>query len=144
MPSTGGTDEKVYERLGSWSIHVHFWTRNPNPLLHVIRYGNIKRDAERYYANQWWTAQAAAVFIMTSVFERSMWRYKYSRALRSIYIEAGHLCQTFCLTATAMKLAPFCTAALSDSLIEQELGIDGIRESVLYMCAAGHVRNGSA
>jgi hypothetical protein len=39
--ATGGTDVKVYERLSSWSIHVHFWTRNPNPLLHVIRYDDM-------------------------------------------------------------------------------------------------------
>ena len=76
---------------------------------------------------------------MSAVFEREMWLYDYSRALRTIYIEAGHLCQTFCLTATALGLAPFCTIALADSMIEGDLGLDGIRESVLYAAAAGHV-----
>ncbi len=39
--ATGGTDEKVYERLSSWSAHVHFWTRRPDPGLHVLRYEDM-------------------------------------------------------------------------------------------------------
>ncbi len=39
--ATGGTDAKVYERLSSWSAHVHFWTRKPNPRLHVMRYEDM-------------------------------------------------------------------------------------------------------
>lgn len=107
--------------------------------LHVIHHGSVKQRAEKYCGNQWWTRDAAALFIMTAVFQRTRWLYDSSRALRNIYIEAGHLCQTFYLTATALKLAPFCTTALADSMIERDLGLDGIRESVLYLAAAGHV-----
>jgi hypothetical protein len=39
--ATGGTNEKVYERLSSWSAHVHFWTRRPHPELHVMRYEDM-------------------------------------------------------------------------------------------------------
>jgi hypothetical protein len=39
--ATGGSDEKVYERLSSWSAHVHFWTRRPHPELHVMRYEDM-------------------------------------------------------------------------------------------------------
>jgi hypothetical protein len=54
-----------------------------------------------------------------------------------VLIETGHLCQTFCLTATRLGLAPFSTAALKDSLIEKDLGLDGISESVLYVAGVG-------
>jgi hypothetical protein len=37
----GATDHTVYELFGSWSIHVHFWTRNPSPRLLVIRYEDM-------------------------------------------------------------------------------------------------------
>ncbi len=109
--------------------------------LHVLHLGRVKRNAEAFCAGQWWTKYAGALFIMTAVFERTMWLYEFSRALRNIYFEAGHLCQTFCLTATALNLAPFCTAALADSMIEREIGLDGIGESVLYVAAAGRVRS---
>ncbi|HTH97891.1 MAG TPA: sulfotransferase domain-containing protein [Stellaceae bacterium] len=39
--ATGGDDDKVYEHLGSWSIHVHFWTRRPSPRLLVLRYEDL-------------------------------------------------------------------------------------------------------
>jgi hypothetical protein len=39
--ATGGSDEKVYERLSSWSAHVHFWTRRPHAGLHVMRYEDM-------------------------------------------------------------------------------------------------------
>ncbi len=109
--------------------------------LHVLHLGRVKNRAEAFCAGQWWTRYAGALFIMTALFERTMWLYGCSRALRNIYLEAGHLCQTFCLTATALNLAPFCTAALADSMIEREIGLDGIRESVLYVAAAGRVRS---
>jgi SagB-type dehydrogenase family enzyme len=81
--------------------------------------------------------QAAALFLMTAVFPRSMWKYRFARAYRVVTLDAGHLCQTLCLTATFLGLAPFCTAALKDTLIEKDLGLDGITESVMYVAGVG-------
>ena len=64
-------------------------------------------------------------------------KYHHPRAYRVVLLDAGHLCQTFCLVATWLGLAPFCTAALKDTQIEKDLGIDGIRESVLYVAGVG-------
>jgi SagB-type dehydrogenase family enzyme len=93
--------------------------------------------ARAYCADQPYVAHAAALFIMTGVFARSMWKYQHPRAYRVVLLDAGHLGQTFCLTATRMGLAPFSTAALKDTLIERDLGIDGISESVLYVTGIG-------
>jgi len=95
------------------------------------------RRAAEYCAGQDWVRNAAALFIMTAVWERSMWKYRFPRAYRTILLDAGHVCQTFCLVATHLRLAPFCTAALKDSLIEKDLGLDGLGESVLYVAGAG-------
>jgi SagB-type dehydrogenase family enzyme len=95
------------------------------------------RKATSYCADQQWFAGAAALFIMTAVFARTRWKYTGARAYRVILLETGHLCQTFCLTATRLGLAPFSTAALKDSLIEKDLGLDGISESVLYVAGVG-------
>jgi SagB-type dehydrogenase family enzyme len=97
------------------------------------------RIASAYCADQPYFAGAAALFIMTAAFARTMWKYGRARAYRVVLLETGHLCQTFCLTATRMGLAPFSTAALKDSLIEKALGIDGISESVLYVAGVGLV-----
>ena len=44
-----------------------------------------------------------------------------ARAYRDVLLEAGHFCQTFCLAATSLGLASFCTGALADSIIEEDL-----------------------
>ena len=97
------------------------------------------RLASAYCADQRYFAGAAALFIMTAVFARTMWKYGGARAYRVVLLETGHFCQTFCLTATRLGLAPFSTAALKDSLIEKDLGLDGIAESVLYVAGVGLV-----
>lgn len=90
-----------------------------------------------YLPGQDWYNDASAVMLMTAVFERVQWRYPYARAYRAILAESGHLCQTFCLLATALGLAPFCTMALADSRIERDLQLDGVSESVIYAAGVG-------
>ena len=86
---------------------------------------------------QWWFREASAVVLLTAVFERTRWRYEGPRAYRAVLLEAGHACQTFCLTATWLGLAPFSSMALADSAIERMLGLDGVSESVLYAAGVG-------
>jgi SagB-type dehydrogenase family enzyme len=82
-------------------------------------------------------ADASALVLMAPVFARTMWRYPSSRAYRSVLIEAGHLCQTFCLVATAMKLAPFSTIGFGEQAWERALGLDGISETPVYIAGVG-------
>ena len=105
--------------------------------LEMINTNTSREKAWLYCARQHFVRNAAALFLMTALFPRTMWKYQHPRAYRVVLLDAGHLCQTFCLTATWLGLAPFCTAALKDTLIEKDLGIDGIRESVLYIAGVG-------
>ncbi len=86
--------------------------------------------------------EAAVVVVMASVLERVVWRYAHARAYRVLLIEAGHLGQTFCLTAAALGLAPFCTAALADSTIEADLHLDGESQPVVYAVGVGTAVDG--
>jgi SagB-type dehydrogenase family enzyme len=105
--------------------------------LELLRRGADSRQITEYLANQFWYGGAAFVVFMTAVFARTRWKYDYARAYRAVLIEAGHLCQTFCLTATRLGAAPFCTMAFADSKIEKALGVDGIAESAIYVTGAG-------
>lgn len=105
--------------------------------LHLIRRGASSRRVVDYLSGQWWYRDAAALILMTSVLPRVRWRYPSPRAYRSVLLDAGHVCQTFCLVATWLKLAPFCTQALADSRIERDLGIDGVDEILLYAAGVG-------
>jgi SagB-type dehydrogenase family enzyme len=105
--------------------------------LALVKRGLTAARLEQYVALQSCYRDAAAVVVMSAVFGRSQWRYGFPRAYRVVLLDAGHLCQTFCLVATALGLAPFCTAALGDSVVEGDLGLDGITESVIYACGVG-------
>jgi len=98
---------------------------------------NARSRIERYLPGQAWYGKASVLVLMTAVFARTDWKYPSPRSYRDVMLEAGHFCQTFCLVATALGLAPFCTAALADSLIERDLGIDGVSEYVVYACGVG-------
>jgi len=108
-----------------------------NHCLETINTHTTRDKAWLYCARQDYARNAAALFLMTVIFRRTMWKYRHARAYRVVLLETGHLCQTFCLVATWLGLAPFCTAAMKDTLIEKDLGIDGIRESVLYIAGVG-------
>ena len=105
--------------------------------LQELRRGASAEEIQKDLAGQWWFRDAAFVVYLTAVFGRTQWKYDYARAYRAILIEAGHLCQTFCLTATWLDLAPFCTIAIADTRIEKKLQLDGISESVIYAMGAG-------
>jgi SagB-type dehydrogenase family enzyme len=111
--------------------------RPANHRLERISTNASPKKAWLYCARQHFVRNAGALFLMTAVFPRTMWKYHHARAYRVVLLDAGHLCQTFCLVATWLGLAPFCTAAVKDTLIEKDLGIDGIRESVLYVAGVG-------
>jgi len=105
--------------------------------LNVLKTGASRRNVARYVPVQWWYESAAAIVFMTAVFPRVQWRYQSPRAYRSVLVEAGHLCQTFCLVATWLRLAPFCTLMLGDAALERDLGVDGVAESFIYAAGVG-------
>ena len=94
-------------------------------------------QAAALIAHQHYYAGASALLVFTAVFERELWKYPFSRAYRAVLIDAGHLAQTCCLVATELGLAPFCTMAFFETPIETLLGIDGRRESALYVAGVG-------
>jgi SagB-type dehydrogenase family enzyme len=112
--------------------------------LERIRGPVSRARLQAYLPNSGYFASASAMVFFTVVFERILWRYPYSRAYRAALVEAGHLCQTFCLTATWLGLAPYCVMGLADTLIERDLQIDGIGEAVLYTAGVGRPPAGGA
>lgn len=122
---------------------IYHYSSNAHVLVR-IRDGFTAEQAVDYCAGQEWVGCAAALFIMTAVFARTMWKYPFPRAYRVVLAEVGHLCQTFCLVATSLGLGPFETMALKDTTIEADLGIDGYSESVLCVAGVGVPAPGTA
>jgi SagB-type dehydrogenase family enzyme len=116
---------------------IYHYAADVHALERVGRERVNAKMLRRYVPRSGHFAKASAMVFFTAVFERQLWRYPYARAYRAALVEAGHVCQTFCLTATWLGLAPFSVMGLADSQIEKDLGIDGVSEAVLYAAGVG-------
>jgi SagB-type dehydrogenase family enzyme len=105
--------------------------------LRRLKSGDLRREAVRTACGQQWIGKAAFLCVMTAVFTRTLWKYAFEAAYRVLWLDAGHLCQTFDLLATARGLGAFQTAAVQESFVEGLIGLDGVKEFPLYLCGAG-------
>ncbi|MDT8273779.1 MAG: SagB/ThcOx family dehydrogenase, partial [Desulfomonilia bacterium] len=121
------------ESLGGGVYHYNV----KHHLLEELRQGDFRSDIAKAALGQLMCAHAAAVFIWTALFERSQWKYK-QRAYRYVYLDAGHIAQNLGLAATSLGLGCCHVGALFDDEVNRIIGVDGIRESVLYMSVVGH------
>jgi SagB-type dehydrogenase family enzyme len=96
-----------------------------------------RESVSRFTCGQGWFAEAAAVFVFTAVWARTMWKYRTPRAYRVVLIDAAHACQNVLLTATSLGLGAFSVAAIDEDAIDRYLGLDGVSEGSVYMAGIG-------
>lgn len=95
----------------------------------------IMRD---FAAGQDWFESAHCMIVMVARFDRHFWKYRYnSKAYRVIYLDAGHLSQTFYLLCTEMGLGAFFTGAINDDCIEDHLGLATDTQGAVGICGCG-------
>jgi SagB-type dehydrogenase family enzyme len=143
---SGGALHPIEAYVIAWNVQglaagLYHYDVAANELRRLKR-GDFRKEAIRAASGQKWVGRAGFVCVMTAMFTRSLWKYQSENAYRILWLDAGHLAQTFCLLATARGLGPYTTAALQDSFLEEFLGVDGIREFPVYLCGAG-VRQGA-
>jgi putative peptide maturation dehydrogenase len=92
-------------------------------------------------AGQWFFAESDVAFVMTARFGRSYRKYRrHPKVYRAVYLDAGHLSQTFYLLCTELGLGPWITAALDESVVERVLGLDPLHEGVVAIVGCGRPR----
>lgn len=87
--------------------------------------------------DQEWTNGASSIIFLVADFARSMWKYPTSNALKVVLIEAGHIAQNMMLIAARDNLSLCPSAAISDSVAEELLGVSGATKSVVYSLSLG-------
>jgi SagB-type dehydrogenase family enzyme len=105
--------------------------------LEFLKAGDFRERCVALTAGHSWTRNASALFIMTAVVARTTWKYRMPRAYRAFLLDAGHLSQSFLLVATALGLGAFCIGVISDNQIEEELNLDGISETAIFVVGVG-------
>jgi putative peptide maturation dehydrogenase len=95
-------------------------------------------------AGQWYLAQADAAFVMTARFGRSYRKYRrHPKVYRTIFLEAGHLSQTFYLLCTELGLGAWVSSTLDEEVLERALGLDPLFEGVIAACGCGRPNTGN-
>jgi SagB-type dehydrogenase family enzyme len=115
---------------GIWHFQV------PAASLELIAPGDCRRELVAAGLDQEFLGTAGAVFLWTGVLNRSMWKYR-ERAIRYLFLDAGHICQNLMLAATALGLGVCPVGAFFDEEVEALLKVDGREEMALYLAAVG-------
>jgi SagB-type dehydrogenase family enzyme len=104
--------------------------------LELVREGKVRDEAARAARDQEMLDSAGVVFLWTAVFARTAWKYG-KRAYRYVYLDAGHIAQNVALAAVALGLGTCQIAAFYDDEVNALVGVDGVRESAVYMTSVG-------
>ena len=109
--------------------------------LELLKQGDFRDKCVDFSAGQSWTYHASVLFIMTAIVARTAWKYRSARVYRAFLLDAGHLSQSFLLMSTALGLGAFSIGIIAESIIEKELGIDGVSEIALFAVGVGQPSN---
>jgi putative peptide maturation dehydrogenase len=101
----------------------------------------VRELLDEAMAGQWFFAESDVAFVMTARFGRSNRKYRrHPKIYRAVFLDAGHLSQTFYLLCTELGLGPWITAALDESVVERALGLDPLHEGVVAIVGCGRPR----
>lgn len=106
--------------------------------LEELAVGDFNVNIAASALDQSMAKEAAAVFVWTAVVERTKWKYR-ERGYRYLYLDAGHIGQNLYLAATSLGLGCCTIGAFYDDEVNQLIGVDGKKETVVYLGAVGHV-----
>lgn len=110
------------------------------PLRHHLECtleGALQHQLSRTALDQSAIAQAAAIFVLSGVYERVKRKYG-QRGVRYTHLEAGHAAQNLLLQAAALDLGAVAIGAFDDMDVKHLLGLTP-QEVPLYLLSVGHL-----
>jgi SagB-type dehydrogenase family enzyme len=107
-------------------------------LLHHRDHPDLKQALTAATHGQHFAAQAAAVFIWSTLPARTEWRYAEA-SYKVIALDAGHVCQNLYLACEAIGAGTCAIAAYRQGLMDDLLGLDGDEEFTVYLAPVGKV-----
>lgn len=81
---------------------------------------------------------AKAIFVLTAVFERAMFRYREPQTFRSLHMDIGHLCASLEYVATAFGFSSYPHYGMDETAIEKILALDPLKEGIFISISVGN------
>ncbi|MBC8954001.1 SagB-type dehydrogenase domain-containing protein [Xenorhabdus sp. PB62.4] len=111
-----------------------------DPLDHrvaLIRHGDLCEELIKMCIGQERIRGCACAFVISAIWLRYMYRYRHSRAYRTLMINTAELAQKYILLGTAFHFSTFLTPAFEDDYANRIMGMNGYEEAPLYVVAIG-------
>jgi putative peptide maturation dehydrogenase len=109
--------------------------------LQVFDLDTAEDLAHELTAGQSFARQAGALVLLAGRFQRNYWKYRrHGKAYKVLWLEAGHLSQTFYLVAESLGLGAFFAGAINDRNAEERLALDPAAAAVLGILGCVHPR----
>ncbi|MDR7313773.1 SagB/ThcOx family dehydrogenase [Brevibacillus nitrificans] len=117
--------------------YYHFNTKNSELELLEER---IKRDElTRLFPHSYAQApfEVKVIMVLTTVFERNMYRYREPRTFRTVHMDVGHLIGTMEMITNALNIRCYTSYGNDDVEIEKQLGLHGLEEGFQVAISIG-------
>ncbi len=115
---------------GIWHLYL------PDFSLELVQETDTRQPLVQACLGQRFMGEASVNFIWTGILDRCLWKYR-ERAVRYLFLDAGHICQNLMLAATALNVGCCPVGAFFDEEVEGLVGVDGVEEMALYLAAVG-------
>jgi SagB-type dehydrogenase family enzyme len=103
--------------------------------LQQTRPGDQRESLARAAHGQAWVKEAAAVVVITAVYDRTTRKYG-DRGVRYIHMEVGHAAQNLFLQAEALELATVVVGAFGDVAVARALGLSKDTQPLMLLPVA--------
>ncbi len=136
-PSAGFTDPLELSVVTPDGIYRY---AGADHALAPLANGDLRPQLSAAANGQAVVAEAAAIFVISAVLERTIARYG-DNARRFIDLEAGHVAENVLLQAVTLGLGGVPAAAFDAAAVHDVLGLPA-DETVIYLVAVGRPRTG--
>ena len=126
----------VVRRVEGLEPGIHRYLPFDNRLLCLGQPEGLDAEVTAACQGQRCAAQAAVLFIWTTVPCRAEWRYG-PVSHKMIAIDAGHACQNLYLACESVDCGMVAIGAYDQQSMDRLLGVDGVEEFALYAAPVG-------
>lgn len=118
---------------------VYHYSVKRNGLEHINDIANKNKIIKHFYkANHIKEFKPKVIIIISSMFERNMWRYRELRTFRVIFLDIGHLLSTLRMVINSLGLDVLINHSFDDSFVQQLLKLNEGGERPLYCAIVGN------
>jgi len=128
----------LLKNLDNIPAGVYHYSVKRNGLEYLTSLGSITKTKKYFYkTSHVKDFNAEVIIVISSIFERNMWRYREIRTFRVIFLDIGHLLSTLRIITKSLGMDVLINHSFDDYLVQKLLGLTTGKERPLYCAIIG-------